>query len=132
MSVVFYERPPTEVTVPDNSIRAARANSRVVGDAEAIPPRRDKIGSARKHVAWIASVLSVILQLERTADARGEPLVAVELDCISTSVGTRVPRRASRLPIGYRLRAVGRNHPRSSQRARHRAEECRRRAVPHL
>ena len=71
----------------------------------------------------------ILLETKRPS----EPSVAVQLRCIySTRAGIGVPRRALHLPIGYRSAVVDWSHPRPSQRVHYKAEECRRRAVPHL
>lgn len=68
---------------------------------------------------WVPSDWAVILS-EGTHNASRNP------------GGVRVPTLALHLPIGYLSAVVDWSHPRSSQRARHKAEECRRRGVPHL
>ncbi len=73
----------------------------------------------------ITSVLPVILP-----ELRPLELAFLKLHCmfnLKTRAETRAPRPAFHLPIGYLSTAVERSHPRSSQKARHRAEECRRR-----
>ena len=64
----------------------------------------------------ITSELPVILQLQRTVDVRGNNWLRLNSIAYSTIEGTRVPRQALRLRIGYRSRAVARSHPRSSER----------------
>jgi hypothetical protein len=58
--------------------------------------------------------------------------VAIELNRTRLGTGYGVLKPALHLPIGYLSAVVDWRHPRPSQGVHHKAEECRRRAVPHL